>query len=196
MRKHLPSGYTDYRKYKPWLRDEFVFRCVFCLEREMWALDRHNSFSVEHVIPQRGPMGDSTKVCDYTNLVYACTRCNSFKQDTILLDPCAINLSNHLTVDCDGKVHASTREGKRLIQLLHLNEKRVQDNRKYFLDLIALKREYPDDPTVDRMFLMRFGYPNDMPDLRRSKRKKNARQGSEQNCYFARNERNELPQFY
>jgi hypothetical protein len=33
-RRHGPLGYTDYKVFKPWLRDEFSFYCVFCLVRE------------------------------------------------------------------------------------------------------------------------------------------------------------------
>src|ERR1700682_3612702 len=40
QRKHGPAGYTNYEEYKPWLRDEFTFRCVYCLERELWYPDR------------------------------------------------------------------------------------------------------------------------------------------------------------
>jgi hypothetical protein len=51
IRKHAPAGYKNYQDYKPWLRDEFEFRCVYCLHREMWSRDRHAVFSVDHVIP-------------------------------------------------------------------------------------------------------------------------------------------------
>jgi hypothetical protein len=37
MRRHASAGYKDYRDFKPWLRDEFEFRCVYCLQREMWS---------------------------------------------------------------------------------------------------------------------------------------------------------------
>ncbi len=49
QRKHAPAGYKDYRACKPWLRDEFTFRCVYCLERELWYPDRAASFSADHV---------------------------------------------------------------------------------------------------------------------------------------------------
>jgi hypothetical protein len=39
VRRHSPRGYRDYRSYKPWLRDEFDFRCVYCLWRERWCAD-------------------------------------------------------------------------------------------------------------------------------------------------------------
>ncbi|MCL4201337.1 MAG: hypothetical protein KJ000_02500 [Pirellulaceae bacterium] len=38
QRRHGPRGYTSYRAYKPWLRDEFAFRCVYCLLRISWWL--------------------------------------------------------------------------------------------------------------------------------------------------------------
>ena len=33
-RKHGPQGYRAAAEYREWLRDEFLFRCVYCLERE------------------------------------------------------------------------------------------------------------------------------------------------------------------
>ena len=35
VRLHGPQ-YTESASYKPWLRDEFAFRCVYCLWRERW----------------------------------------------------------------------------------------------------------------------------------------------------------------
>ena len=31
-----PRGYSEHENYRPWLRDEFAFRCVYCLARERW----------------------------------------------------------------------------------------------------------------------------------------------------------------
>jgi len=33
-RRHGPRGYLDYTSFKAWLRDEFTFRCVYCLTSE------------------------------------------------------------------------------------------------------------------------------------------------------------------
>ena len=77
-RKHLPGGYRSYQRYKPWLRDEFLFRCVFCLTRERWYPNGHESFGVDHLKPKsRAP----ELVCDYRNLLYVCNSCNSRKGD-------------------------------------------------------------------------------------------------------------------
>lgn len=46
--RHGPVGYADPQRYKPWLRDEFHFRCVYCLCRERWVPDGEDAFSVEH----------------------------------------------------------------------------------------------------------------------------------------------------
>jgi hypothetical protein len=34
LRRHGPQGYVDAASYRPWLRDDFAFRCVYCLFRE------------------------------------------------------------------------------------------------------------------------------------------------------------------
>ena len=36
IRRHGPQGYNDTESFRPWLRAEFMFRCVFCLVRERW----------------------------------------------------------------------------------------------------------------------------------------------------------------
>lgn len=71
-RRHGPKGYKNFSSFKPWLRDEFVFRCVYCLNRERWYPDGSASFSVDHLYP-KGEMPEREN--DYTNLVYSCHRC-------------------------------------------------------------------------------------------------------------------------
>lgn len=51
VRRHGPLGYKDYQSFKPWLRDEFTFRCVYCLLRERWfASFGSGLFGVDHLI--------------------------------------------------------------------------------------------------------------------------------------------------
>jgi hypothetical protein len=38
LRRHGPRGYADAASYRPWLRDEFAFRSVYCLFREQWVM--------------------------------------------------------------------------------------------------------------------------------------------------------------
>ena len=51
-RRHGPRGYTHPEPFKLWLRDEFQFRCVYCLVRERWHPDGDGGFSVERLQPR------------------------------------------------------------------------------------------------------------------------------------------------
>ena len=66
-RRHGPSGYTSYERYRPWLRDEFDFRCVYCLKREAWG-QVTGEFELDHFEPQSV---NPARRLDYENLVYA-----------------------------------------------------------------------------------------------------------------------------
>jgi hypothetical protein len=160
----------------------------------MWYPDRAASFSVDHVVPQHE---DRTLVCVYENLVYACTRCNSPKQETRLLDPTEAAFGKHIRLGKDGLLEGLTAEGQDIIDLLSLNVNPALQVRRGFLRIVELREAYPNDPRIHSMYLEAFGYPADMPDLR-TKRPPggNSINGSEETCYYARKERNELPVTY
>src|ERR1700704_2724443 len=145
QRKHGPQGYANYQEYKDWLRDEFVFRCVYCLEREMWYPSRAAAFAVDHIVPRAE---DDTLACVYDNLVYACLRCNSAKQDVKLINPTAMAFGEHLRVEADGAITALTVEGQDVIDLLHLDKRPAVDVRAEYLRRLRLKERYPSDPAV------------------------------------------------
>ena len=193
-RKHGPRGYDAYERFKPWLRDEFCFRCVYCLERELWYPDRTASFSVDHVEPQSRA---TALVCEYTNLVYACTRCNSARQDETLLDLTATAFGEHLRLGEDAILVGLTTEGRDLIDILHLNHNPALAVRRTHLGLLVLKERYPVDAEVEAQFLGAFGFPDDMPDLRTLRPPGgNSQSHSEHVCYFARREGRGLPATY
>ena len=83
VRRHAPSGWKTYSRYKSWLRDEFCFRCVYCLDRELWK-DPRRGFEIDHSIPQK--LRPDLK-SDYDNLLYLCSACNNLKSATLLPDP-------------------------------------------------------------------------------------------------------------
>jgi hypothetical protein len=63
--------------------------------------------------------------------------------------------------------------------------------------VLRAKATHPDDANIDRIFRSTFGYPADMEDLRTKRPpERNTIEGSEQDCYYARNERGELPAVY
>ena len=87
LRRHGPAGYDDYESYRDWLRDEWTFRCVFCLHRERWTQGGY--FHIDHLEPVATA---PHRVCDYENLLYVCVRCNLLKGNARLPDPCAVAL--------------------------------------------------------------------------------------------------------
>src|SRR2546428_13269048 len=102
VRRHGPAGYKDYHSYRDWLRDEFIFRCVYCLHREQW--DYSGAFHIEHFIPVTADPGGK---CEYSNLLYACARCNEAKKDILdLPNPCVIAFHDCLRVRDDGRIEA------------------------------------------------------------------------------------------
>jgi hypothetical protein len=182
QRKHGPQGYANYQEYKDWLRDEFVFRCVYCLEREMWYPNRAAAFSVDHVVPQSE---DDALICIYGNLVYACVRCNSAKQDVNLIDPTATAFGQHLRVEADGRITALTVEGQDLIDLLHLDKRPAVDVRAEYLRRLRLEEHHPDDPEIRRHFIEAFKYPDDLPNLKALRPPRgNSREAGRESCYF------------
>lgn len=194
VRKHGPSGYRNYKEYKPWLRDEFAFRCVYCLEREVWYPNGADAFSADHVVPQSE---DPSRICDYTNLIYACMRCNSCRGKIRSLDPTLEALGEHLALGEDGHVVGQTDGGKMLIKLLLLNEGKALRTRRKYLKRLKAYRKYADKPEIKEMYYRDFGFPEDMDDLRLKRPAGgNIMKDSEQNCCFALRERGELPRVY
>src|SRR6516162_1416142 len=86
-RRHGPAGYQDYESYRDWLRDEFMFRCIYCLHRERWY-GRSATFHIEHFIPVTD---DPSRKFEYANLLYACATCNAAKLGVLgVPNPCDI----------------------------------------------------------------------------------------------------------
>ena len=162
QRLHGPRGYRHYESYKPWLRDEFLFRCVYCLCRERWFPDGDDHFSVDHLRSQRlAP----EQVTDYDNLAYACCQCNAAKQDCEwLLNPCDEALANHLEVLEDGTIRGLTSEGKVWIQVCRLDRPKLTAFRK---GLLALLRNLTTRQTPEVANLLRhcLGFPDNLPRL-------------------------------
>ena len=194
QRRHGPSGYANYQEYKPWLRDDFVFRCVYCLEREVWYPSGADAFSVEHVVPRSK---DTSLTCKYENLVYACIRCNSLRREVELLDPTNAAFADHLKVADDGVVHALSVRGQDIVDQLHLNSETAIRTRNGIFRVLRLKRRLPEDHEVDDLFRETFGYPMDMPDLTKKKPPSgNSREDMTDSCFHVRRLRGELSATY
>ena len=196
-RRHGPAGYTGYKAYKPWLRDDFTFRCVYCLTRERWSRRGQTSFSVEHVVPQSE---DKAQITEYTNLLYACTDCNSARQNRVVLNPCQVTLGEHLRVHADGVVEGLTPQGKAHVKVLGLADPVLTEFRGR---LLALVRHYEGsdplaaNPDTLRLLHRWLGFPDDLPDLASLRPPGgNSKPAAVQEAYYERRERGELPERY
>jgi hypothetical protein len=187
-RRHGPGGYKDYSSYRDWLRDEFTFRCVYCLHRELWS-SRGGTFHVEHFCPTSvSPDGE----CEYSNLLYACATCNETKEAVLgLPNPCLVAFSDCLRVMPDGRVDALNSDGEKLKQVLRLDSGRnVRDRCRWMRALEVLRTS---DPGLYREYM---AFPEDLPDLRTKRVPENTRPDGVVSCHFVLRERGELPGTY
>ncbi len=192
-RKHGPSGYKNYQEYKDWLRDEFNFHCVYCLTRERWYPSGQAAFSVDHIL-SRSTHPQLELV--YDNLVYACLRCNSSKQDRTTLDPTTTALGEHIRVRSDGRMSALTRVGRAYLSLFDLNHPALVEMRLGKLLLLQLKRKHPLESRIEKLFAHAFGYPEDLPDLRAKRPRTNRRPDGLNLNHFQQRAEGALSQVY
>lgn len=187
VRTHGPAGYSIYESFRPWLRDEFRFRCVYCLKRETWG-QVTGDFEIDHfeaqsIRPQRR--------LDYENLVYACRRCNAVKLDQRVSDPWRLLRSPDLRVLPDGSVDSSEPEVNRLILQLDLNSPRLKEWRTTFMRIVELAARH--DPSLYQKLT---AFPEDLPDLSKLRPPENSRRDGILQSWFVRRERGELPPEY
>ena len=177
VRRHGPGGWNDYKKYRPWLRDEFAFRCVYCLEREVWR-DMRQSLHIDHFEPQT--LRKDLR-CEYTNLLYLCPACNSEKSDSLLPDPCKIALADCLRVHLDGRIEALNENGELLIDVLALDEPPARARRRFVIGNVLSHAE-----SNWQMFVEWMRYPDNLPDLTQFRPSHNNKPEGLEQSHFAR----------
>ncbi len=184
-RRHGPEGYVDYKSYRPWLRDEFSFRCAYCLMRERWGRVT-GQFDLDHFVPQvQSP--DEPPV--YENLVYACHSCNLRKRDLNL--PEVFITAEDVRVYENGQMVGLTPEADRIIRLLYLNTPQTIEWRRLWIRSVQLAAEFDQD-----LYDQLMGYPDDLPNLARLNPPGNHKPAGIAVSHFARQKRGELPATY
>ena len=186
--RHGPRGYPDYQSYRPWLRDEFAFRCVYCLVREQWGRVS-GEFDVEHFTPQaKSPALGLV----YENLLNACHSCNLLKGGRDLPDPRLVLLRGTVLINPDGSVEGRTDDAKRLIKILGLDSNAYNTWRLIWIRNIELAEQY-DREQYQRL----MGFPDDLPDLSRLRPPSgNSRTEGINDSYYEKRRRGELPETY
>jgi hypothetical protein len=187
-RRHGPQGYADHESYRPWLRDDFEFRCVYCLQREMWG-PLKGVYALDHFLPMASR---PDLALDYDNLVYGCVACNLTKGSLEIPNPLSVLLDPTVKVSENGTIHASTPQARKLIELLGLNRPRLQEFRSMWIRIVRLASLF--DLALFRQLM---GYPLDLPDLSVLRPPQgNTRPGGIAQSHFARRQRGELPETY
>lgn len=187
-RIHAPAGYAWPESYRSWLRDEFAFRCVYCLCRETWS-GQSSRFAVEHLEPiATHPEREN----DYDNLAYACVRCNAVKGVNSTPDPTRYLTAETVTMDESGVLIARDPKAEQIAQLLDLNEPSLVECRQLWYSLVRLAFGTRRD-----LYSRLMGYPADLPDLERLRPPGgNAKPEGVSQSHFARRQRGELPEVY
>jgi hypothetical protein len=188
VRRHGPRGYADYESYRPWLRDEFAFRCVYCLLREQWGRVRR-TFDLDHFRPAAC---HPHLALTYDNLLYACATCNAAKGVQDVPDPTRVFLHSAVQVNEDGTVQGHTVAARRLIRYLGLDAPESNEFRLLWLGILALAQRH--DPALFRKLL---GFPDDLPDLtRRRPPGGNTRPAGVRQSYLVQRRMGHLPEVY
>ena len=187
-RKHGPRGYRNAVDFRPWLRDEFTFRCVYCLEREQWV----NCIGHFHGDHFRSVADHPELELEYDNLLYVCQACNLRKGKQSVANPLDALLSSDVTVSRNGSIQGHTKEAKELIDLLRLDSASYRKRRRMMLEIIAIAAKY--NRTLYRELM---GFPDDLPDLARLQPPEgNSRPNGVKNSCSAQRERKKLPAIY
>ena len=186
-RRHGPTGYTDPESFRPWLRDEFSFRCVYCLERETWS-NLVAAFEIDHFLPVSL---HPDKSLDYDNLLYACRACNAVKRQLRVPDPVKVLLSDSVIANGDGRLEVKTRAARGLVDLMDLNRPAYVERRRFVLRMVQTAE------THDRLlYRMLLGFPDDLPDLTRLRPATNVKPKGIGQSFHAQRQRGVLPDAY
>jgi hypothetical protein len=187
VRIHGPIGYTGYESYRAWLRDEFGFRCVYCLSREQWGRVT-GEYDLDHFVPQKT---DPARKAEYDNLGYACRRCNLTKSGASVPDPMGMT-AQHLRLQPDGRLRPCSADAEALVLKLDLNAPRMVAWRLLWVRLVDLAGEHDAN-----LFLQLMSYPENLPNLARLRPPGgNSRPAGVDASHFARRARGELPRIY
>lgn len=186
-RVHGPAGYASYESFRPWLRDDFTFRCVYCLKRETWG-QVTGEFELDHFQPQSLA---SDLSLDYFNLVYACRRCNSVKLDQTVNDPLMGLSSEFVFVLSDGVVVSDAPQAKRLIQQLDLNAPKLVKWRVMWMRIVELAKERDS-----KLYEQLVAFPEDLPNLGLLRPPSNSRPDGIEVSWYAKRQRGQLPETY
>ncbi len=153
VRQHAPLPGRPYKTYKPFLREDFNFRCAYCEINEL-SFGGMRSFTVDHFRPKKK---FPELISQYGNLYYACRDCNNWKHDHWpgpaldkkgfqFADPCSTDIYGvHLLEQEDGTLECLTNIGRYTFEHVRLDREDLVDWRR------ERKKALEDIPVVEKM---------------------------------------------
>ena len=186
-RKHGPSGYKDVQSFRPWLRDDFIFRCVYCLKRESWGAAKEG-FDIEHFVSS---MVAPEKRLSYKNLVYACHECNLRKGKASVNDPLQCSTANDVVLLENGMLVGLSRDARKVIAVVALNSSSMIRWRKLWMQIIELAQLH--DPDLLNQLM---SFPDNLPNLEALNPPANEKPEGATDSFYARNQTGSLPVRY
>lgn len=137
-----------YEAYRPFLRQDFEFRCAYCLRHEFF-FGGGEAAEVDHFRP-RHLFPDLEN--EYPNLYWSCRKCNAIKggkwpseaqteRGLRFLDPCAEESDDHWQTHADGTLTPLTPVGRYTIRQIRLDRPTLADFRRFLSGLQARVRD-------------------------------------------------------
>lgn len=114
----------NYQDYMNDLRADFFHICGYCGKHEMIS---HKGMEPDHFVPINV---DSSRKCDYSNLVYSCFTCNrkksgkwptgdkdrAFDDEKGIIDPASPEYDTHLSRTGEGSITYNTNLGEYIVK--------------------------------------------------------------------------------
>ena len=186
-RRHGPGGYKSYSSYRPWLRDEFTFRCIYCLIRVEWGR-LFGEFDLDHFQPQANRPDLST---EYETFVYACHTCNLRKSDDETFNPENCLTKDMVRVYPSGRIEGVSSHARSIIAKLGLDSPKFRQWRLVWIRNVELAKQHDSD-----QYKRLLGFPDDLPDLSILEPASNSKPDGVKESYHAARSRGELPEYY
>jgi hypothetical protein len=135
IRSDNVAAFTDYRKYRPYLRADFLERCSYC-ERPESSVGGEAHCEIDH---HRPIAWFPHLKCDYNNLYYSCRDCNNTKSSKWpqpkdeakgrrFSDPCAEDFyQDHAVEHVTGMLSWKSECGRFTIDAIRLNRQILTD---------------------------------------------------------------------
>lgn len=143
-RSPAPLTTRDYRRFRPYIREDFQQCCAYCLLYERFA-NGEEAFELDHFRPKSDNRFAHLEN-EYSNLYYSCHVCNRTKwkwwppkelevSGFRFADPCQESFSDNF-VDQDGEWQPQTRAGQYSEERLRLNREHLVQIRRHIAALL------------------------------------------------------------